>query len=161
MQRALTQQLVAAIDPKYISALRNRVTGQLPQDVRNIFLYLFRVYGKIKTEFLLEKKYELETRSYYISDPIDTIFNEIEDLAELGELSAKPFSESQLIDFGFIIINKCRAFRSDIRAWMRRPDHEKTYTNFKLHFTEAHLELRATDATVDELGYHSTSAMVQ
>ena len=66
-----------------------------------------------------------------------------------------------MIDFGFIIINKCRALRSDVREWIRRPENEKTYANFKLHFTEAHLELRATDATVDELGYHSANAVVQ
>ena len=96
-----------------------------------------------------------------MADPIDQIFNEIEDLAELGELSNKPFTESQLIDFGFIIINKCRAFRNDVREWIRRAENEKNYANFKLHFTEAHLELRATDATVDELGYHSACAVVQ
>lgn len=161
MQWALIAQVISVLEAKYLSALRNRVTGQLPSDIRAIFLYLFKVYGKIKPEFLLLKKNEVETKRYDISDPIDTIFNEIEDLAELGELSNKPFSETQLVDFGFIIFNKCRAFRSDIREWIRRPLHEHTYTNFKLHFTEAHLELRATDATVDELGYHSANAIVQ
>ena len=44
MQRALIQQVVSVIDEKYISALRNRVTVQLSNDVRAIFLYLFRIY---------------------------------------------------------------------------------------------------------------------
>ena len=161
MQRALIAQVISVLDAKYLSALRNRVTGQLPSDIRAIFLYLFKVYGKIRPEFLLQKKNEVESKRYDLSDPLDTIFNEIEDLAELGELSNKPFSETQLVDFGFIILNKCRAFRSDIREWIRRPAHEHTYANFKLHFTEAHQELRATDATVDELGYHSANAIVQ
>ena len=78
MQCALIQQLVAAIELKYISTLRNRIAIQLPPDIRNVFLYIFRVHGKIKPKILLEKKRELETKMYDISDPIDTIFNKIE-----------------------------------------------------------------------------------
>ena len=32
--------------------------------------------------------------------------------------------------------------------------------NFKTHFTEAHVELQATDTGVDELGYHSANSLV-
>ena len=40
------------------------------------------------------------------------------------------------------------------------PPHCQTNAALKLHFTAAHTELRATDATVNELWYHSASAMV-
>ena len=36
----------------------------------------------------------------------------------------------------------------------------KTWPNFVLEFTEAHQEFRDTDATVDELGFHSTNEIV-
>ena len=130
MQRALIQQIVSAVDTKYLSALRNRVTGQLPNDIRAILLYLFRVYGKIKPEYLQERKAEVENLTFTLSDPIDTIFNQIEDLAELGELSARPFSDTQLTDFTFIIANKNRAFREDIRTWIRKTAVDQTFANF-------------------------------
>ena len=60
MQQALIAQVILVLDSKYLSALRNRVTGQLPSDIRAVFLYLFRVYGKIKPEFLPKKKNEVE-----------------------------------------------------------------------------------------------------
>ena len=44
---------------------------------------------------------------------------------------------------------------------MRKPEHEQTYANLKIHFMEAHTELRATDTTVNELGYHSANALVE
>ena len=103
----------------------------------------------------------METLTFTLSDPIDTILNKIEDLAELGELSSRPFSDTQLTDFSFIIVNRNRAFREDIRLWMRKTAAEQTFANFKTHFTRAHVELRATDATVDELGYHTANSMVQ
>ena len=36
----------------------------------------------------------------------------------------------------------------------------KTWPNFILSFTKAHQEIRDTDATVDELGFHSANAIV-
>ena len=45
MQRALIGQLCQAVDPQYTAALRNRITGQIPNNCRDILLYLFRVYG--------------------------------------------------------------------------------------------------------------------
>ena len=41
-----------------------------------------------------------------------------------------------------------------------KPRGRKTWPNFVLEFTEAHQELRDTDATVDDLGFHSANAIV-
>ena len=84
----------------------------------------------------------------------------MEDLAEVGELAGRLFSPEQIIDLAYMIISKHRIFRDDIRAWMRRPQSEKTWINFKEAFLIAHQELRDTDATVDELGYHSDNEIV-
>ena len=69
-------------------------------------LHLFTVYWKIKPEYLLECNTEVETFILNLSDPIDTICNKIEDLAEFAKLALRPFSEQQLTNFAFIIINK-------------------------------------------------------
>ena len=161
MQRALIQQLITAIEPKYLASMRNRITGQLPSDVRAIFLQLFRVYGKIKPEHIMNEKNKVETFSFNISEPIDDVFNRIDDLAELAELAERPFTDKQLTDFGFIIFNRQRAFRDDVRSWLKRPIEEHTYVDLRAHFTDAHVELRAIDATTDELGYHSVNAVVE
>ena len=76
-----------------------------------------------------------------LDEPIDTIFNAIEDLAEIGELAGKPFTDPQLVDYCFVIAHRNRAFCTDIRDWMRKPEHKQTYVNFKTHFTESHVEL--------------------
>ena len=36
----------------------------------------------------------------------------------------------------------------------------KKWDNFKNNFREAHLELRETGGTIDELGFHNTNAIV-
>ena len=47
-----------------------------------------------------------------------------------------------------------------MRAWMRLLPHNQTYAALKLRFTAAYTELRAADAKVDTLEYHSVSAVV-
>ena len=47
VQRALVQQVLEAINEKYLSSLRNRITEQVPSEIRDLILHLFRVYGKI------------------------------------------------------------------------------------------------------------------
>ena len=69
-------------------------------------LYLFTVCGRIKLEYFLKRNTEVETFMFNLSDPIDMIWNKIEDLAKLAELTLRPFSEQQLTNFSFIIINK-------------------------------------------------------
>ena len=66
----------------------------------------------------------------------------------------------QVVDLEYIIISKHMIFRSYIRKWMRQPEIEKMWVNFKQTFTEARQELRDTDATVDEFGFHSTNTIV-
>ena len=43
---------------------------------------------------------------------------------------------------------------------MRKNATDQTFANFKTHFTRARVELRATDAIVDELVYYTANSMV-
>ena len=47
IQHALVQQVLEAINEKYLSSLRNQITGQVPSDIRDLILHHFCVYGKI------------------------------------------------------------------------------------------------------------------
>ena len=160
MQRALIKQICQAVDPQYIAALRNRVTGQIPQNCLDILQYLFSIYGKVTPAQLVAEEDAVKTIQYDTRVPIDTIFNAIEDLQELAMLSMTPYSPSQIINMGFIIMNNHRLLRSDVRKWIRKPDADKTWSAFKIHFTQAHVELRETSPSADEIGFHSASALV-
>ena len=52
---------------------------------------------------------------YKIEEPIDIIFDAIEDLIEIGELVGHPYSPEQVNDLRFIIVSKNRIFRGNIR----------------------------------------------
>ena len=75
---------------------------------------------------IMEKKNEVENYSFNLTEPVDEVFNLIEDLAELVELAGRPYSDEQLTDFGFVIFNRRRALREDIRTWLRKSNEKKT-----------------------------------
>ena len=160
VQRALVQQVLEAIDSKYLSSICNRVTDQVPDEIHELILHLFRLYGKITPQHLRATREAVEQMNYTTDEPISIIFDAVEDLVEIAELVGRPYSPDQIVNIGYIILSKNRIFISDIREWTRRPEDEKTRPNLILSFTEAFQELRNTVATVDELGFHSAKAIV-
>ena len=111
--------------------------------------HLFDTYGKIN-ENEIQTKYDETTKlTYNVSDPIDDIFNPVEDLCEIAELENCPYSARQQVNIGYLIVSKQPIFRSDVRKWMMKSSVDKTWTNFMTHFCQAHQELQDTDTTIN------------
>ena len=126
VQRYLVQQVLEAINPKYIPTLRNRTTGCVPYDIRSHILYLFCIYGKISPQKLRTRYDNVEGMYYKLEEPIDIIFDTVEDLVEIGELAGRPYTSKQVIHLGYIILSKTRTFRGDICKWSRKLENDKT-----------------------------------
>ena len=126
IQRSLLQQVTEAIDGNYITCLRNWVTGKVPTDIRKLILSLFMIYGKFSTKKIRENFDDVATMQYDITDPIDIIFNEVDNLREIAELAMRPYTEVQLVDRGYIIFGKLPICRYNIRKWIRRNPANQT-----------------------------------
>ena len=98
---------------------------------------------------------------YNISYQVDDIFNTVKDLCKIVEFAQTPYSARQKVNIGYLIVSKHPIFRSDLRKWMRKPIQEKTWSNFIIHFQQAHQELRDTETLMSELGYQSANAIVE
>ena len=119
------------------------------------------MYGKI-IEAELQTKYDATTKMQYdINEPIDDIFNAVEDLCEITEFAKSPYTPRQKVNIGYLIVSKHPIFHSDIRIWMRKPMVEKTWLNFVSQFRQSHQELRDTDTSMAELGFQSANAIVE
>ena len=90
VQRALVQQVFEGINAKYLSALRNRITGQVPSDIRSLILPLFIIYGKNTPQQLRTRYDNIEKMKYSLDEPIAINFGAVEDLVEIGELYKIP-----------------------------------------------------------------------
>ena len=58
---------------------------------------------------------------YKLEEPINIIFDAVEDLVEIEELAGRLYTPEQVIDLGYIILSKTRIFRGGICKWSRKP----------------------------------------
>ena len=149
IERALIQQIVAAVDAKYLKALRNPVTTKITQDIKAILNHLFNIYGKLPPATINNMKRKVEDYVLDPTDPIDLLFVEIDDLVDILQLQDNALSQKQILDMDYIIIERSKVFKKDLRDWNKKQDNQKTWANFKLHFREAQQDLRnSSDLTV-------------
>ena len=88
---------------------------------------------------MLQNEEKLVKEMYY--DPthsIDVIFNKVEDLSDLSVAARANFTEPQLINIAFVILNTTEKYQPYIREWAHLPPDQKTWANFKTHSRQAH-----------------------
>ena len=85
VERALCQQLVMAIKPKYLQALWTPGTNKLTQTIPEIFYHLFSRYGDVTPQDLTDLTARVKILSFHPQEPVNTIFSEIDNLAKTLE----------------------------------------------------------------------------
>jgi hypothetical protein len=82
--------------------------------------------------------------------PIDVVFNAVEDCVDFANLGHQALSQQQTIGKACVIVNKTRRFKNGITAWNRLPDVQKTWPSFKDHFRRAHRKFHESTDVAQE-----------
>ena len=82
LERTFIQKIIEAINIKYLAALRNPVTRQIAPLVPTILEFLHNNYGRITPQQLNDKTTNVKSMIYNPAQPIDIIFNTIDNLVE-------------------------------------------------------------------------------
>lgn len=86
---------------------------------------------------------------------IDTVFNQVKELLEYGELCRYLYTQIQTTNIACNIINKTRKFQDYIKTWNWLNPIQQIWINFKTHFCTAHHELKETgELTMKDAGFH-------
>ena len=144
VERCLVQQIVAAIEPKYLRALRDVHTHKINKTVPEILRYLFNTYGDVSPLELKQLRDQVEAMVFDPTEPVNTIFVEIDDLDTIAEMAENPFNESQKIDMAYLILQNCKRFTSGLKKWDKKDYAEKTWENFTDMFRKEQRNLRRT-----------------
>ena len=144
VEKALTQQVVSAVEGKYLLSFKNRQTGQFNGNLLQILQHLQTTYGQISPAQLSSFEKEVTEMTYDPTTPIDIVFQKIEDLMMYGDFAQCPFTAEQSILRAYNIDNSTGLYKDYIKTWSRCSRADKTWTNFKEHFRDAHLELQET-----------------
>ena len=63
--------------------------------------------------------------TFDIDEPINTVFNYVEELGNINTADLNPYNDHQYINLDYNIINKAGQYRIRIREWNQKDKYEK------------------------------------
>ena len=155
LERTVINQLQSALDRTILLQKTNKISGLITCSILDIFEYLFRAYGNITAISLADARYNVTKHQYVHADPIETVFDKIQDYANMAEAYGNAEPEVQLIEMGLIIIMNAVIFADDIGTCHEKSSSFKTWESFQTHFIKAQTTYKANRPTETSatLGY--------
>ena len=90
LEKLLLKMLSQAVPSMYLNKFCNKHSNALEKTIPEILDFLFTTYGKISEEKLLTEEQNLRVRVFEITDPMIVMYNEVDDLIELGIAAKNP-----------------------------------------------------------------------
>ena len=106
VEHAIIQQIISAIEPKYLKALCLPTTNRLNASIPAIFTHLFTNYGDISPSQLRTLTDQVQNMQFHPQEPVDTVFTAIDDLATIVEMAEAPLMQPQKINMAFLLFQK-------------------------------------------------------
>ena len=146
------------MDTIYLRAKWNRATGQYTGSIHAILLHLFTTYGKITPMDVQVKEQAVSNMAYTIVQPVDVVFDAIEDLADLAKTGLSPIPSQKMVDMAYLILAKEPLLRQDLLQWNRLPAADKTWPNMMEHFRDAQSDMNSLPTAGDVYHQHHGNA---
>jgi hypothetical protein len=160
VQQALKKQIISVFEPMYLDVLNDNMVGFANISAIDMLDHLFSTYGNI-TAVDLEINFEHMRRAWDPQQPVESLFKQIQYCADYSEAGGVLIGHPQQINVGYAKIFATGHFMSACRRWNEKHLIEKTWTQFKSHFTAArrqHKQMQGESAA--RAGYHSANAAV-
>jgi hypothetical protein len=161
VQQALKKQIISLFEPMYLDVLNDNMVGFANISARDMLDHLFGTYSNI-TAVDLEINFEHMHRAWDPQQPVESLFKQIQDCADYSEAGGVPIGHPQQINIGYAKIFATGHFMSARRRWNEKPLADKTWAQFKAHFSAAHRQHKQMQGESSATaGYHAANADVQ
>jgi hypothetical protein len=153
--KALKQQVIAAVYAMYLKPLCNGITGFATDTTLEMLTHLYTSYSRLTPADLQGNDTRLRN-PYDPNQPIKSLFDQIEDAVALAAAAQAPYSPAQIVAIAYTLVFTTGMLPEACRKWRRNPaDH--TWPNFKTFFAEAHQDLRDSQITSKQSAYHDAN----
>ena len=143
VDKALRNQLIAAVHPTYLSKLNDDMLGLGSRTCLELLTHLWTHYGAIKQDEL-----EANTKKMMLPwnppTPIEDLFTQLEDGVKFAVAGGEEPSAQAVVRMGYTIIEATGLFPVDCRAWRDKDAALKTMDHFQTHFEKADVDRRRT-----------------
>ena len=133
--KALKKQLTNAFKAKNFKEIEDTYTGFNNINIQDIFTYLFDRFGDV-TPLELEEAEKSMNEPFNPNEPFGLFVSNIEEAVDIAEAAGCPYTPQQIISKALTNVVKAQALPDiAIRDWRHKNATDKTWANFKLHFS--------------------------
>jgi hypothetical protein len=109
----------------------------------------------------LTQNYERLNTPYDPNQPIENLFQHIQDARAVAVAGGQPYGDVMIINDAFTLVFNTGLFPDACRTWQARAISDKTWLQFKIDFAAAHRYFRLTNQTAQQSGFHSDNMMIE
>jgi hypothetical protein len=144
--------IIDAFEDRIIDALSNEL-----DILTHLITYCWRI---APTELIWN--YERFNTPYDPNQLIKTLFQQSQDARGFALAGGHPNGDAMIVNISFSIVFDTGLLPDDWHAASQiRPAALNTWTNFKVDFLQAHREIRLTNHTAQQSGFHSANMMIK
>lgn len=148
---ALKNQIINAVDDKYISAQKDAITLYAKVTPLTLLTHLWTTYGTIDQADQTANEARMR-KDWNPPNPIEELYEQLKEGQVFASKGKETISDGQLIRWGYEIILKTGLFNRDCEKWRKKPETDKTWDKFKEHFSIAEDD-RDKNTSADDAGY--------
>ena len=100
-----------------MKAIRTKTTNKINKTIPVILTYLFETYGDVNAQELMGLRSQIENMTFDPTEPVDPVFTEIEDFADIVESINDPISTVQKCKLAYIVLQNTKRFKSGLCEW--------------------------------------------
>jgi hypothetical protein len=126
VDQAIKKLILEAFDDTYLNALLDEVVGYANCTSLDLLTHLLTFYTMIApTE--LTQNYEHLNTPYDPNQPIETLFQQIQDARAFAVAGGKPYGNAMIVNVAYTLIFNTGLFPDACRAWQSRAISGKTW----------------------------------
>jgi hypothetical protein len=154
MEALLQQQIIAAVDAKYIKKIKSAKFGFACIKCERILHHIITTYDKITPEDMLLNQEALGA-PFDCNNPITDLWERIDECRQFATDGGSPISDLMTMATILKVIKETGQFTSFVLHWNRTKDATKTMDDFVEYFTDCDTERKLQ--TAKDAGYHSAN----
>jgi hypothetical protein len=139
VDQEIEKLIIESFENLYLNALSDEVLGYANCTSLQLLTHLLTYYANIApTE--LTQNYERLNTPYDPNQPIETLFQQIQDARAFAVAGGQPYGAAMIVNAAYTLIFNTGLFPDACRAWQSREVVAKTWAQFKIDFATAHRE---------------------
>jgi hypothetical protein len=158
VRQALKKQLMDAIEPIYLRALKNQHVGFNNVTLLQMLTHLFTNYGRLEPQDLVHNANKLNT-PWDPNTPFELLIEQIDECIDFADAGNQAFPANQIVNTAYTLVFNTGMFFDDCKDWLRKAVADRTWDNFKTFFLQAQSEHRQQQRTAAKSGYSANAAL--